>query len=102
MSEVIAISVERCRPGRGTFLELDSHELAIFLSADGKEVVVTDNACPHSSGNLSGGEIRNGYVVCPLHQWEFDQVTGICPLSEKARVRVYDAEIVDGEVRINL
>lgn len=92
------IEIDRCRPGTGTFVEHDGLELAVFILDEPPRAVVTDNACPHASGNLSGGEVTGEIVACPWHHWEFDLNTGVCTYSDLARVRTYPAEIRDGHV----
>ncbi|MGB0716417.1 MAG: Rieske (2Fe-2S) protein [Phycisphaerae bacterium] len=92
------IALDQCHRGGGTFVEIDDRELAVFLDDDGELVVVSDNTCPHSSGNLSAGEVAGACIVCPLHQWEFDIKTGLCTDSPKARVKIYQAEVRDGSV----
>lgn len=102
MALAFLISVSRLNRGRGTYVEHGGHELAVFLLEDPERVVVIDNACPHASGNLSGGEVTAGRVTCPWHEWEFDLATGACTHSDRARVRHYPAEIRDGAVWVDL
>jgi nitrite reductase/ring-hydroxylating ferredoxin subunit len=96
------ISVDRCRPGGGTFVEFGGRELAVFLLDDPERVEVIDNTCPHAGGNLSGGEVLGGVVTCPWHQWAFALSTGVCTHSDRARVRRYEAEIRDGVIWVEL
>lgn len=77
--------------GCGTFVEHRGRELAVFRIGDPESVYITDNSCPHASGNLSGGEVLGGVVSCPWHHWKFDLATGQCPHSAAAKVRVYPA-----------
>ena len=102
MAFVELIDVERCRREGGTFVAHGERELAVFRFNDTDRVVVLDNACPHASGNLSGGEIRDGVVLCPWHFWEFDIDTGVCTHSDLARVHRYRAEVRDGVIWIDL
>lgn len=90
------IALNRCAAGKGTFVEAADRELAVFLLED--RVVVIDNACPHASGNLAGGEVKGDVVSCPWHFWEFDLHTGQCMHSPKATVRRYPVELREGEV----
>ncbi|MCG3178851.1 MAG: Assimilatory nitrite reductase [NAD(P)H] small subunit [Phycisphaerae bacterium] len=83
-------------PGRGRFVVVGDHELAVFL-IDG-EVHVIENACPHMGGNLSAGQVHRGAVTCPQHNWPFDLATGRCPDSPDVTVRRFDAEIRSGVV----
>jgi len=94
--ELIALS--RCRPGVGTFVTLGDRELAVFSLADPARVVVIDNACPHASGNLSGGDVQGNRVQCPWHQWEFDLDRGVCTHSPLATVRRYPVDVREGVV----
>ncbi len=92
------ISLKRCQPDGGTFVESAGRELAVFLLGEPLHVVVIDNACPHASGNLSGGQVDGNTVDCPWHHWKFDLRTGVCTNADLARVRRYAAEIREGWV----
>ena len=102
MSYIELIALNRCRPGKGTFIERGDLELAVFLLGDPPEVIVINNTCPHANGNLSAGEVHGTVVTCPSHDWQFDLCTGICVDSPKARVKRYPAEIRDGAVWVEL
>ena len=93
---------DRIPVGRGVFVPCQDKELAVFRLADPDRVFVIDNACPHSGGNLSGGQACGTTVSCPVHQWTFDLRSGLCVDSPKARVRVYRCEIRDGIVYADL
>jgi len=82
-----------CRSGAGVFVEAAGRELAVFRLGDPERAIVIDNACPHSSGNLSAGEVQGQIVTCPAHQWKFDLPSGVCTHSDLARVRRYPAEV---------
>ncbi len=102
MAWVKLISLDRCAVGKGTFVEHDGLELAVFRFNDPERVMVIDNSCPHASGNLSGGEVKGEIVSCPWHFWEFDLKTGVCTHSDQARVKKYVAEIRDGQVWVDV
>jgi len=102
MPWVKLIALDSCRTGAGTFVEAAGRELAVFCLAEPARVVVIENACPHSSGNLAAGELRDGIVTCPLHHWRFDLSTGRCTDSDLARVTCYASEIRGGYVWVDL
>ena len=102
MSYIELIALNRCRPGKGTFIERGDLELAVFILGDPHEAIVIDNTCPHANGNLSAGEVHGTVVTCPSHEWQFDLCTGVCVDSPKARVKRYPAEIRDGTVWVEL
>ena len=101
MAFVEVIALDRCRRGGGIFIEHAGHELAVFRAAKSDEVYVIDNACPHSSGNLSAGELDGAIVCCPVHAWEFDLKTGDCTDTPRAKVGRYPVEIRDGVVWVD-
>ncbi len=98
MAYVKLVELRRCSVDGGAFVEHAGRELAVFRFDASPQVIVIDNSCPHASGNLSGGKVRGGVVVCPWHHWEFDLATGACVDSPQARVRRYPAEVRDGFV----
>lgn len=67
-------------------------ELAIYHLECG-EFIVTDNACPHASGNLSAGEVAGRSVTCPVHQWKFSLDTGYCVGTNDVVVRRYACRV---------
>ena len=95
------IPVLRCHLGAGTFIEHDGKELGVFVLSP-RQVFVIDNACPHAGGNLSAGDVADGVVTCPWHQWQFNLDSGVCIDSFAARVRKYPARIRDDWVEIRL
>ena len=97
------IALDRCPVGRGVFVECRGRELAVFRPATGgDEVFVTENACPHSSGNLSGGLLDGVEVTCRSHDRRFDLRSGSCVDSPKARIVRYPVQVRGGDVYIDL
>ena len=95
------IELNRCNPGRGTFVPYGNHELAVFQLPSGEPVVI-DNTCPHAGGNPAGGTLEGTVVTCPLHDWSFDLTTGKCLYSPEARVACYPATLRDGVIYVDL
>lgn len=60
---------DELQEGRGKYVEISGFQLAAFLQEG--EVRVLDNTCPHAGGNLSGGVVEDGCVLCPWHFWAF-------------------------------
>ncbi len=78
-------------------------DLAVGRSPGGR-ALVTDSVCPHLGADLAaGGQIDDGQVVCPLHEWCFSH-GGACvssgsePLPEATSLRVWPTEVVGGTV----
>ena len=49
--------------------------------------------CPHQGAALSFGWCEDGLLVCPLHRYRFDPVTGRCLDGEGERAEVIPLEI---------
>jgi nitrite reductase/ring-hydroxylating ferredoxin subunit/uncharacterized membrane protein len=70
---------------------------------DGIEVTVLSDVCPHLSGPLHEGEVRDGCVTCPWHGSSFRLADGepvVGPAT--APVPAFDVRVEGGQVRILL
>ena len=50
----------------------------LALYDTGGELVAANAWCPHLSGPLLQGSVREGCVTCPWHSWVFSLETGEC------------------------
>jgi nitrite reductase/ring-hydroxylating ferredoxin subunit len=78
--------------GKGKYVEIGGFQLGVFL--DQGKVFVTDNNCPHAGGNLAGGAIEDGCIVCPWHSWPFNLQTGELRDSPGCTISTYKTRIV--------
>ena len=72
------------------------------VEAGGRRLVVAlnggvahgfDALCPHASAALADGDLRPAYVICPLHHYRYDLVTGHClKPRDGPRLKVYTVE----------
>ncbi len=58
-------------------VKLDRHQIAVFHY--GGEFRAISNTCNHKGGPLSQGRLRDEYVMCPWHAWEYSVITGKGP-----------------------
>jgi len=63
--------------GRATTVNVDGERIAI-VRKDGVLYAVS-NVCPHQNGPLGEGVVRDGYLECPWHGYQFDPRTGLGP-----------------------
>ncbi len=82
--------------GQGRPFVVAGRTIAVFRQRDGR-VFATDNQCPHRGGPLADGIVGDGKVICPLHGWKIDLLSGRC-LGESAGVRVHDVALVGGRI----
>lgn len=86
--------------GRGLYVEVDEHRLALFRIGD--EVHAIDNVCPHRAGDLAEGDLDGTLVYCPLHAWAFDVRTGQAPNRPGICVKSFPVKLVGDEVQVDL
>jgi len=87
--------------GRGVRVDAAGHRIALFRV--GESVHALGDRCSHDEAALSEGEVYDGAVECPRHGSEFDLVTGKPGSFPATRpVRVYEAEVTDGDVYLKL
>lgn len=61
------------------------------------EYFATDDMCTHALVSLSGGEVENGIIYCPLHGGAFDIRTGAPKEYPCTRpLKTYRVEVKDG------
>jgi nitrite reductase (NADH) small subunit len=112
MSEISAPSpsvnlghVDRIPAGEGREFEVEGELIAVFRARDGR-VFGAQARCPHRAGHLADGIIGGGMVVCPLHAFRFELVTGkpVGPAGVDCRaLKTYRVTISEeGEILISL
>jgi nitrite reductase/ring-hydroxylating ferredoxin subunit/DMSO/TMAO reductase YedYZ heme-binding membrane subunit len=71
----------------GNFTQLPEGQ-ATTVHAGGERIAVVrkngrlwaiSNVCPHQNGPLGEGVVRDGYLECPWHGYQFDPCTGLGP-----------------------
>ncbi len=62
------------------------------INNEGK-IYVTQSFCPHAGGHLSGGWCKNGYLVCPVHRYEYSLETGRGAEGQGDYINIYPTEI---------
>jgi len=84
----------------GTGKRLENHEIALFRD-QGKVYALRDR-CPHQGAPIHHGHIREGYVVCPHHGWNFRLTDGSFSHNEMVRIKTFPVIEEDGIIRIKL
>lgn len=57
----------------------------LFIVRSNDELRAYQDVCPHKGVPLTDGDLDDGILVCGVHLWEFDVVTGdsVNPCGEK-------------------
>jgi nitrite reductase (NADH) small subunit len=100
MSGLVRICSEEELPPEGEACEIVAAGRHFCVARVDGEIAVLEGVCPHQQGPLGQGIVEDGRIVCPMHAWAFDLHTGLALHTPKARVRVYDAGLADGELFI--
>lgn len=61
-----------------------------------------NDRCTHQAALLSGGRIRRGAVMCPLHGARFEMATGRCIGSAYRDLRTFPLRVTDGVIEVSL
>ena len=93
--------VENIPPLEGRSVTIAGVELAVFNL--GGRLAAIENRCPHKGGPLCDGIVSGTTVVCPLHGWRFDLVTGLAVrASSPACVTTFPVRVEDGIILIDV
>jgi nitrite reductase/ring-hydroxylating ferredoxin subunit len=97
---VKTVSVDRVREDRGTLVELEGIEIALFLRQGAYYAL--NNICSHQHQSaLHQGRLEGCTVECPMHGWTYDLRTGKAVKGD-GRVAAYRVERRDGYLFVEL
>ena len=68
-------ALEEIPEAGGRLCTVGAIEVGVFRTRHGA-ILALVNRCPHKGGPLSEGIVTDHVVVCPLHGWKIDLVTG--------------------------
>jgi nitrite reductase (NADH) small subunit len=93
--------VSQVPPGEGRNYEVGGVRVAVFRSRDGR-VFATQGECPHRGGPLADGLLGGTTLICPLHEWSFDLLSGMA-LTGSCGIRVYPIALrADGTLMLEI
>jgi nitrite reductase/ring-hydroxylating ferredoxin subunit len=76
------------------FLLNSKTEIAVFKIKD--KIYVVDNICPHNhTPKMYNGFIKNNFVICPIHFYEFNLSTGKPKKYLGGNLRIFETKIED-------
>jgi nitrite reductase (NADH) small subunit len=102
MSDISLGPVDQIPVGEGRAFAVDGRQIAVFRLRDGSVRAVAA-VCPHRGGPLSDGIADGRVVICPLHNYTYDLVTGAEVANGGVAVRAYSVFVDDcGEVRLTI
>ena len=97
---VKAAKTAEVNPGNSINAKLEGHFIGIH-NVDG-EYYAVDNICPHVGGFLHAGQLKDGVVVCPIHQWKFNVKTGKCIWPGKCEIATYPVKVDEEHIFVDI
>jgi nitrite reductase (NADH) small subunit len=87
----------------GRAIRVGERELALF-NLGGDRFLAVDGRCPHQGGPLCDGIVAGETVVCPLHAWKINLVSGHVerPAALNACVHTYPTRVTGETVLIEM
>ncbi|MCA9215419.1 MAG: Rieske 2Fe-2S domain-containing protein [Planctomycetales bacterium] len=93
---VFLAKCDDCDEGCAIEVTANNRVIAIF-NVEG-QFYALDGVCPHQGGPLGNGQICDGVVTCPWHQWQFVVESGESLFSPAVRQPTIELEIEDGQI----
>jgi len=72
-------------------IKLNGKKLCLIKNQ--QQIYVIQNTCPHAGGILSGGWCKQGKIVCPIHRYEYDLLTGRGAEGQGDYINIYPTEL---------
>ena len=96
---IVAADVDALKPGDVRVVDADGTAIAVFNVAG--EFFALEDVCTHDGGQLTGGCIEDGEVVCPRHGARFSIRSGeaLTPPAYEPTA-VFPIRIEDGKVLV--
>lgn len=83
--------------GKATAI-LNGWHVLIAKTEDGYHAI--NDRCTHAASHLSGGRIRRGAIMCPLHGARFELASGKCLGGTYRDVRTFPLRIENGQIEV--
>jgi nitrite reductase (NADH) small subunit len=93
--------VDELKTGIGYPAAVQGKSLALFLHGDGR-IFAIDAVCPHAAGPLEEGKVDKCEVICPLHDYRFDLVTGRCSTDPEFAIGTYPVMVEENQVWVEI
>lgn len=72
----------------------------VLVARSDKGFHALNDRCTHQAALLSGGRIRRGAVMCPLHGARFEVETGRCIGGAYKDLRTFPIRVTDGSIEV--
>jgi nitrite reductase/ring-hydroxylating ferredoxin subunit len=87
---------------RGTLRAVAVGDEEIALAHSDGGVYAIQAHCLHLKGPLAEGHLEGCVLTCPWHGWQYDVRTGENEFDLAIKLRTYDVQVEDGEIRVRV
>ena len=93
-------TTEEVAEGKLLLWEEDGYSLLLTQIAD--QIICFENVCPHLGWPLEMSAVDEGLLICPHHGFEFDLLSGTCPLASGLSLRLFPIRVRDCHAEVQL
>ena len=86
--------------GSTQVFEVDGH--SVFISRFGDRVTCFENACAHMGMAMDGGEIADGFITCPYHEFKYSLESGECLTAPEVQLQPHGVRVVGDRIEIRV
>ena len=86
--------------GATKLCDVDGH--SVFLSRFGDRVTCFENACAHMGMAMDGGEIADGFLTCPYHQFKYSLESGECLTAPEVQLQPHGVRVVGDRIEVRV
>ncbi len=83
--------------GKATTI-LNGWHVLVAKTDDGYHAI--NDRCTHAASHLSGGRVRRGAIMCPLHGARFELASGKCLGGTYRDVRTFPLRVENGQIEV--
>ena len=94
------VKLDEITAGKLLLWEEDGYSLLLTRIAD--QVLCFENICPHLGWPLDMSAVDEGLLICPHHGFEFDLLSGACPLASESSLRYFPVRLRNQLVEVRL
>lgn len=86
--------------GQTRVFDVDGH--SVLISRFGDRVTCFENACAHMGMAMDGGEIADGFITCPYHQFKYSLESGECLTAPEVQLQPHGVRVVGDAIEVRV
>ncbi|MBB91822.1 MAG: hypothetical protein CMF68_12695 [Magnetovibrio sp.] len=95
-----ALDLAELADGQTKIIDIDGH--SVLLSRFGDKVTCFENACAHMGMAMDGGEIADGIITCPYHEFKYALESGECLTAPEVQLQPHLVRVKGDKIDVRL